>query len=85
MDIETPPMRDKALKKKVAQLSEKRLEKLRELTDGDECKFQFIVWAEGTRLDVSGILKGEPIFRPAVCAWEAWKGAWALLHKSSAK
>jgi hypothetical protein len=45
----------------------------------DECRLQFKLWADGTRLNVSGFwLDSDPIYRPAICAWEAWKAAWEL-------
>lgn len=78
----TPPerelvaLRDKTLKfKKARKADPERCERLREMVGGDECKLQFILWAEGTSLDIGGIHHGEPVFRPAICAWEAWKAA----------
>jgi len=79
-------MRDKTLKfkqKKPVMTDPERVENLRKMVDGDECKLQFILWAEGTSLDISGIHYGEPVFRPAICAWEAWKGAWNLLRPNA--
>lgn len=48
----------------------------------DECRVQFVVWAESTSLDIFGIYNGEPVFRPAICAWEAWKAAWSILSSN---
>lgn len=70
-------MRTKTLKSRKPPTPE-RLKVLRRCSRGDECKFQFMVWAEGTSLDVAGIHGGEPVFRPAICAWEAWKAAWEI-------
>lgn len=72
-------MRDKKLKFRRKPIAEDRIAVLRRGSNGDECKFQFMLWADGTSLDISGIRSGEPVFRPAICAWEAWKGAWALM------
>ena len=72
-------MKNKSLKFKTTPVRERRVEQLRACAEGDECKFQFMLWAEGTSLDVSGIHDGDPVFRPAICAWEAWKAAWSLL------
>lgn len=45
----------------------------------DDCKVQFIIWAETKHLDTSGIEgPSGPVFRPAICAWEGWKAAWEL-------
>jgi len=45
-----------------------------------ECKGMFLIWAHTKHLDTAGMyhVGGEPIFRPAICAWEAWKAAWEL-------
>jgi hypothetical protein len=43
-----------------------------------ECKGRFMIWARTTTLDTCGMHEGEPVFRPAICAWEAWKAAWNL-------
>jgi hypothetical protein len=40
--------------------------------------FMACAWARTTTLDTCGMHDGEPIFRPAICAWEAWKAAWNL-------
>lgn len=74
----TATARTKHLKKRKP-VSPERAEQIRRYVN-DECKAAFIIWAEGTSLDVGGILDGEPVFRPAICAWEAWKAAW--LHLS---
>lgn len=72
-------MKDKALKFKTpAPLSAGGVQYLREKCDGDECKLQFVLWSRGTWLDIAGIYQDGPVFRPAACAWEAWKAAWAL-------
>jgi hypothetical protein len=72
-------VKDKSVKfKKTRAHSDAYVEHLRGRVGGDECKVQFILWADGTWLDVAGIHKGEPVFRPAICAWEAWKAAWSL-------
>ncbi|GAB3358915.1 MULTISPECIES: hypothetical protein [Giesbergeria] len=72
-------MSDKKLKFWKKPITEDRVAVLRRGSNGDECKFQFMLWADGTSLDISGIHGGEPVFRPAICAWEAWKGVWALM------
>lgn len=77
-------MKDKSFKYKPntpATATTGHADRLRERLNGDECKVQFILWARGTWLDVAGIYDGEPVFRPAICAWEAWKAAWALRSK----
>lgn len=72
-------MKDKSFKyKKGASLTDGYITHLRQQLGGDECKVQFILWANKTWLDVAGIHTGDPVFRPALCAWEAWKAAWAL-------
>lgn len=71
---------DKSLKMSNRKPSEKFLEVARQQTNGDECKLQFVIWAYGTHLDIAGIYTGEPLFRPAACAWAAWQGAWKLLR-----
>lgn len=84
-------MKDKSLKIKkrfneaVAHRHE-RLDWIRNLHGMDDCRFKFIVWAEKhTHLDLCGMYGGdlEPVFRPAVCAWEGWKAAWADREVSS--
>lgn len=72
-------MKDHSFKyKSGVKVTDEYIAHLREKHGGDECKVQFIIWARGTWLDVAGIHTGEPVFRPAICAWEAWKSAWAL-------
>lgn len=75
-------MKDKKLKLKawVHEPTPERIEMLRERFGDDECRVQFVLWSDGVHLDVAGIWSkdGEPAFRPAACAWEAWKAAWAL-------
>ena len=75
-------MKDKKLKTKTwaHAPSPERVKMLRERFEGDERKVQFVLWADNMHLDVAGIYSkdGGPVFRPAVCAWEAWKAAWAL-------
>ena len=73
-------MRDKTLKSKNAKATPSSVEHWIERID-DECKAQFIRWATGKHIDISGIYRGEPVFRPAICEWEAWKAAWALKSK----
>ena len=74
-------MKDKSFKyKKGASVTDAYIANLRQRHSGDECKVQFIIWANKTWLDVAGIHNSEPVFRPAICAWEAWKAAWALTH-----
>lgn len=77
-------MKDKTLKAKAKAAAHAphpgRIAMLRERFCDDECKVQFVLWAENFHIDLAGIWSkdGEPFFRPAVCAWEAWKAAWAL-------
>lgn len=75
-------MKDKKLKTKAWAKAphRERVAMLRERFGDDECRVQFVLWADNMHLDVSGIWNkdGEPVFRPAVCAWEAWKAAWEL-------
>ena len=75
-------MKDKTLKTKAWANAPHpaRVAMLRERFGDDECRVQFVLWADNMHLDVAGIYSkdGEPVFRPAVCAWEAWKAAWAL-------
>ena len=75
--------RTKTLKFKKKPVAPERVEFLRERFK-DECRVQFVVWAEGTSLDATGMWNGgEPVFRPAICAWEAWKAAWSLLSSNA--
>jgi len=70
-------MRDKSLKfKRPTESADVRRKLLRKYIK-DACKVEFIVWAENTSLDILGIHGGEPVFRPAICAWEAWKACWS--------
>lgn len=72
-------MKDRTFKyKKPKEISPARLQHLRDRANGDECKFQFLVWAESTWLEVFFGDDGEPVFRPAIYAWHAWKAAWAV-------
>jgi len=71
--------RTKNLKYKKREPNPAREEYLRELFHQNECKLQFVLWSDWNSLDVSGIYEGEPVFRPAICAWEAWKAAWQHL------
>ena len=75
-------MKDKAVKfKKPEQPAPEYIANLRDWCGGDECKVQFILWANTTYLDIAGMRQGgEPVFRPAICAWEGWKAAWAMRH-----
>jgi hypothetical protein len=81
-------MKDKKLKAKAWAHAPhpERVAKLREDFGGNECKVQFVLWADNMHLDVAGIYSkdGEPVFRPAVCAWEAWKAAWVLKTPNAA-
>lgn len=75
-------MKDKSLrvKRHVKEPDLARIERLRKLFEGNECKLQFVLWADGVHLDLCGIWgkDTEPFFRPAICAWEGWKAAWSL-------
>jgi len=74
--------RTKALKFKKKPVTDDRIAYLRRNLK-DECKVQFMAWAESTSLDTSGIFNGEPVFRPAICAWEAWQAAWRILGSNA--
>ena len=77
-------IRDKALRfKKSNPKRDERIKRFGDELGWDECKVEFIIWAEGTSLDLSGIHTGEPIFRPAICAWEGWKAAWNLKNAAA--
>ena len=73
-------MKDKNLKAKAHAPHPERVDMLREEFGSNECKVQFVLWADNMDLDLAGIYStdGEPFFRSAICAWEAWKAAWAL-------
>lgn len=72
-------MKDHSFKyKKNKEISPARLEWITKHSGGDECKLQFLLWAEGTWLEVYFNEDGTPCYRPAICAWEAWKAAWSL-------
>ena len=78
-------MKTKTLKFKRRPLTDKRrIEITNWLKDQGDCKLHFVLWAETTCLDISGIYAGEPVFRPAICGWEAWKAAWAYSRSGDA-
>jgi hypothetical protein len=74
--------RTKDLKYKKKAVTDETVQAIRDHFQ-DECKAQFFIWAESTSLDTGGIWNGEPVFRPAICAWEAWQAAWRLLSSNA--
>ena len=83
-------MKDKKLRFKKPKSEEEKRERIAILMNigCDECRASFITWAKGdTWLDICGMFPyptGEPVFRPAICAWEAWKAAWVAKSSNHA-
>lgn len=79
-------MKDNSFKYKTPkEISPELLDYFEKQAKGDECKLQFLLWARGTWLEVHFGKDDAPVFRPAACAWEAWKAAWSLKSKGARK
>lgn len=77
-------MKDRTFKYKANKsIHPSRMQELERLSGGDECKLQFLIWADGTWMDAYFADDGIPIYRPAIYAWEAWKAAWNLKNPAN--